>query len=639
MTARVVVVAAGSHIFRAAHAPAIVELGLNVVGLYDSARERVESVGSEFGWPVVETLEELLALDADLAVICAPHPAHVDLALRCIAAGRAILVEKPLAARLGEIDAIVEAVATTGVTVAVVQQHRTRAEVREARRLVAAGHLGRIHHAVVVASYPKRSNYYSDTPWRGTWQGEGGGVLLNQGLHDIDMLLHILGSPRRVIAVMRTRVHPVEAEDTSDVLLEWQDGATASIHVTSAAPLDETRIEVFGSRGSLRISARGLESREFPEDFDVFAATSGGHFDAFPVGEWRLIVPHAGGTHRDVYTDLLAALEGESEPAATASDARAAVEVIAAASLSSLRGAPVGLPLDAAAQDAFVDERILAAIRSDRPTASTPGARTVTRSPALEQTPLNNLRDLGGIPVSGGVIAAGRVFRSDDVSTIPSDEAQALFDRGIRTILDLRSAAEAGHTGRGPLGSYDIAYHPVPIVRGIADHEEFVAHLRDGTGTADVVGEYYATTLVAEAETIGRGIRRIAEARAGVLFHCAAGKDRTGVFAAALLAELGASRDDIAADYARSAEAVPRIMARVSAAIGHLLGESNTYFLAASKGSGPVSALLGAEAAAMKTMIDIVEERHGGIPAVLRGAGFDDATRDLLRRRLVTRRE
>ena len=112
----------------------------------------------------------------------------------------------------------------------------------EAARLIREGELGRIHRAEVIASYPKRAVYYADTPWRGTWLGEGGGVLLNQGLHDIDLLVHLLGRPARVAASLRTIVQPIEAEDAADLLLEWEGGATASVHVTSAAPPDADRL-------------------------------------------------------------------------------------------------------------------------------------------------------------------------------------------------------------------------------------------------------------------------------------------------------------------------------------------------------------------------------------------------------------
>lgn len=256
-------------------------------------------------------------------------------------------------------------------------------------------------------------------------------------------------------------------------------------------------------------------------------------------------------------------------------------------------------------------------------------------APAPAASPLNNLRDLGGIPVAGGVIAPGHLFRSDDVSTVPANEAGELFDRGIRTIIDLRSSEEAEHTGRGPLADFDVDYHRLSLLRGGAEPDEFLRHLQHNSATPETVGGYYAATLVAEAETIAEGIRVLADAPGGGLFHCAAGKDRTGIFAAAVLAVLGADDEQIATDYARSSAAVPRIMARVSASIGHLMGESDAYFQAVANGDGPVSPLLGAEHDAMLAMLRQLDETHGGVTAVLRAAGLDDESVTRLRNRVV----
>lgn len=369
---RVVVIAAGSHIFQAAHVPAILAVGVQVVAVFDADTSRAAEVAAGRGWRVCETLDELLSLDADAAVVCAPHPLHAELVERCLDAGLWVLVEKPLAARLSETDALIAAAEASKLPVAVVQQHRLRAEVVDAHRRIAAGELGAIHRAVVTASYPKRASYYVDTPWRGTWEGEGGGVLLNQGLHDVDVLVHLLGRPDAVTASLRTLVQPIETEDTADVLLEWADGATATVHITSAARLDGNRIEVFGSRGSLRLTQDGLDERSADLDFRDFAATPGGHFDAYEASEWRRALPHGGGTHAEVYADFAKAWAEGGEPLTTARGARDAVEVIAAAALSSTRRTTVAIPLDAAEFDAFLDARI----------AASPGRRTPERTPA-----------------------------------------------------------------------------------------------------------------------------------------------------------------------------------------------------------------------------------------------------------------
>lgn len=366
MTARAVVIAAGAHIFAAAHVPAIAAAGVEVVGVFDAAPARVEAVASAHGWPVAASLDDLLALDADFAVICAPHPLHADLARACMSAGKDVLVEKPVAGQPGEVDAILETAAATGRRVAVVHQHRFRDDVREAAKLVADGAIGRVHRADVTASYPKRSVYYTDTPWRGTWRGEGGGVILNQGLHDLDLLVHLLGMPSRVAAVFRTAVQPIETEDAADLLLQWPGGATGAVHITSAAALDGNRIEIHGSAGALRLSNRGLEVRVATEDFDAFARESGGHFDAFEMTDWMLATPPGGGGHADVYADVLTAWASGDEPAVSARAARDAVELIAGAVLADSSESWVSFPIDPFAYGELIDARVAAAAHESK---------------------------------------------------------------------------------------------------------------------------------------------------------------------------------------------------------------------------------------------------------------------------------
>lgn len=370
MTVRVVVMAVGSHIFQAAHVPALRESGLEVIGVHDADGIRAEAVAREHAWPVVDDLDALLALEADAAIVCAPHPRHAELVAAAVRAGLAVLVEKPAAPRLSEIDALIRLSDAERRTVAVVQQHRFRAEVLEAARMIRAGELGRIHRAVVSASYPKRSVYYTDTAWRGTWEREGGGVLLNQGLHDIDLLIHLLGKPSRIAASLRRLVHPIEAEDTADLMMAWSSGAVGTVHITSAAALPDHRIEIHGSAGALRLTAAGLSVGGAQTDFDVFAAQPGGHFDGFPVTPWRQSVRPEGGTHYDVYTDFLRALTSGTAPATSLRESRTAVEVIAAAMIAHAEERWVALPVDPQTYDALLDAKIAAARHAEQETLS-----------------------------------------------------------------------------------------------------------------------------------------------------------------------------------------------------------------------------------------------------------------------------
>ncbi len=265
-----------------------------------------------------------------------------------------MLTEKPLAVRASDADRVIAMAAARGLVVAVALQHRLRREVSEARRLLQGGALGTLHRAAVVAGYPKRSGYYRLGRWRGTWQGEGGGVLINQGQHDLDTLCYLMGRPAWVSARCSTRVQPIEAEDTAEAIVEWPSGATGSVHVTSAAVTGPASLEVTGSRGRLRILPRALELSENGTDFLSFAAAAGDPFDVPPAGPAR-VLHGGGGTHAELYRDLTGALAAGRPPVAPALGARDGLELANAITMSARSGRPVTLPLDRAGYDQFLD--------------------------------------------------------------------------------------------------------------------------------------------------------------------------------------------------------------------------------------------------------------------------------------------
>lgn len=379
---RVVVSGAGAHIFSAAHTRALDGIGAQVVGVHDVDHAAARRIADRHGWPVHGDLDGLLAVPADVAVVTAPHPHHAELVLACLRAGRHVLVEKPLAVRADEADAVVAVAGACGLTVAVALQHRFRREVEEARRLIRSGFLGQFHRAEVVAYYPKRSVYFTAAPWRGTWSGEGGGVLINQGQHDLDTLIHLTGPPARVFGWVRTRVQPTETEDTVEAVVEWAGGATGSIHVSSAAG-GPPRIELTGTAGTLRLLPGALEVVEHEVDVREFSRTGGDPFDRPAVGDRRSITG-GGGTHTEVYRDLADALATGRPPRAPARDAVAALELTNAVTLSSHRGAPVELPLDRDAYRKLLDSlQRLAGTARGRPSGGshpTGSPATVSRS-------------------------------------------------------------------------------------------------------------------------------------------------------------------------------------------------------------------------------------------------------------------
>ncbi|OFI37667.1 hypothetical protein BIU82_07255 [Arthrobacter sp. SW1] len=252
----------------------------------------------------------------------------------------------------------------------------------------------------------------------------------------------------------------------------------------------------------------------------------------------------------------------------------------------------------------------------------------------LDLAPVN-LRDLGGLPVDGGVTLPGVLLRSDDVSVMPADFARKMVDDGVRQVIDLRSPEEALFTGRGPLTVPGVNYHHLALTAAMAMPEELERQLMSASATPEQVGAWYAALVEGQARQLALGVTLVALSEGATVFHCAAGKDRTGVFAAVVLSALGATQETISADYAATAARLPRLFPRLQAILGGLLPEPLPTDTQAGAGAGKAGAMMGAHAESMDAMQRILIERHGSVVEPVRQAGLSDGIIEELRGRLV----
>ncbi|MGH2616801.1 MAG: Gfo/Idh/MocA family protein, partial [Thermomicrobiales bacterium] len=237
------------------HAAAGAELV--AIGHHDPAR--FEELRVRFGVPCC-TVADVLADDSiDAVCICTPSGDHAAQAIAAARAGKHVLVEKPIALRLAEADAMIAACDRAGVHLGVVLQRRFDPIYRSVHAAITAGDLGDLSLGVVVIPYHRPQSYYETAEWRGTWALDGGGVLMNQGIHLVDLLVWFMGDPTAIQARAATLHREIEVEDTVSATLQFGNGALATITATTTAwPGFPHRVEIYGSAGGIQIEGESV---------------------------------------------------------------------------------------------------------------------------------------------------------------------------------------------------------------------------------------------------------------------------------------------------------------------------------------------------------------------------------------------
>ncbi len=318
-----------------------------LAGMADIDPARGQARAEAHGVPFFTSYRDLLAAtEPDLAVIMTPHTSHPTAAIAALEHGAHVLVEKPMAIEVNAADRMIEVAAAANRLLAVNFQHRTRPEVRTAIDLLRCGAVGEVQHVSMVAVWPRSHKYFRMSPWRGTWNGEGGGVLLNQSPHNLDLLCHFMGLPARLVAWARTTLHPIETEDTVQAMFEWPNGAIGSLHASTAESGQPERLEILGTRGRLEIAPGTLRFYRFDQDLPTFFAETDEIYSGPGQQAVDVALLDGTGSHDDIYTNLYAAITAGEPLVADGASARMSLEVANAITLSSWRGQAVDFPLD-----------------------------------------------------------------------------------------------------------------------------------------------------------------------------------------------------------------------------------------------------------------------------------------------------
>jgi predicted dehydrogenase len=268
----------------------------------------------------------------DAVSICTPSGLHSEMTIAAAEAGVHVLCEKPMAITVPQIDAMMEAVQKAGVKLEVIFQRRTYEISRRVREAVQSGLLGQMTLGDAYLKYYRSPAYYKSADWRATWALDGGGALMNQGVHGIDLLLWIMGDVKSVYAKAEAKVRDIEVEDTCVALLTYASGAYGVIEgTTSSNPGEPTALYLHGEKGTIVLDDGGISKWAVAEDKSVVAQNDPEKCvgrDSLSTASDPRAMGRAG--HRAQIDDLCLAISEDRVPMVTGASARKAVELILA---------------------------------------------------------------------------------------------------------------------------------------------------------------------------------------------------------------------------------------------------------------------------------------------------------------------
>jgi predicted dehydrogenase len=330
-----------------------------LAGICSQSLESAQRLAAQYGIPAYRTVEDMIVKGGVQAVlITTPHPAHAAPALEAMALGAHVMVEKPLAASLEDCDAMIAAAKKYHVKLAMISQRRLYAASQRIRQAIDAGKLERLILGTVTMFGWRSREYYESDAWRGTWAGEGGGVLVNQAPHQLDLLQWFMGAVDELYGYWDNLNHPyIEVEDTALAILRFRNGALGNILVSNSQnPALYCKVSVHGSNGaSLSVQTdggamfiAGMSTATEPPINDLW--TVPGETDLLP--QWQKedrdffeTVDTTRYYHQLQIQDFLQSILEDRDPMVTGEEGRKTVEISTAIYRSQRDRCPIKFPL------------------------------------------------------------------------------------------------------------------------------------------------------------------------------------------------------------------------------------------------------------------------------------------------------
>lgn len=229
----------------------------HLVAVADTKEDRAQAFAQEYGAePYTDYTELLQRDDIDAIQICTPHHLHAEMTIAAANAGKHVLTEKPMALSVADANAMIEAASINKVKLGVIFQNRYNDASVAAKETIESGRLGEIKGARAFITWDRSDDYYKKSDWKGTWDKEGGGVLIDQAIHTIDLMQWLLGDVESIRATYDTRAHTfIHVDDVAEAYIKFTNGAIACLYANSFYVYDApVYLEIVGTKGLIQLT-------------------------------------------------------------------------------------------------------------------------------------------------------------------------------------------------------------------------------------------------------------------------------------------------------------------------------------------------------------------------------------------------
>jgi predicted dehydrogenase len=324
------------------HARAASEVqGVTIAAVCGQNAEKVRHLAESYGASTYADLDSFLThKPMDMVLIGSPSGLHAEQGIAAAHHGLHILVEKPVAITTEQAENLIAACEQAGVKLGVFFQDRTAPDILKLKDIIDSGKLGKLILVSARVKWYRSLEYYSNSRWRGTWALDGGGALMNQGIHTVDLLLWLMGNVRSVWAKAITALHDIEVEDILVAGIEFSNGAIGTLEVaTSVYPGFSRRLELTGSQGTIILENDRLLSADLLEPWPELSDAPTMLSDVRSVSP---VISNTSG-HRRIIEDFLQAIASNRQPLCDGHQGRLSVELVQAMYESSQTGQVIGL--------------------------------------------------------------------------------------------------------------------------------------------------------------------------------------------------------------------------------------------------------------------------------------------------------